>query len=1133
MLKKFNLLLAVVLFSTVSLFSQTGLLMPTPRVLNQALVEGSTTVFPAGEYHFTEWASTNVTSTYPRNMLFYIINATADPDIINDLGSVYADVYNSTSSGKINGRDANGISMGNSGSTRLGAAVIALNTTGRTNINAAWSASTLVAATGFTGTNVGKIYSFTLQYRLSETGAWTTVPNNTFNSSANINVLENFSSILPAACDDQPLVQLRWIYYWSNRLAFTSGSTRPRLGLDDIHITSLDMNSLTPNAITLNQVSQNPVASGLPFSISVKTKFGIYSASIKTAANFVLAKKNADNSYTTLRTSPEMPIGTNTVSFDYLTLADLGVNTLRVSTLTDIGLAPVEFNVNVINAPNKIWFGDILTKGHVGSALPKFVVVARDANLDTNDYCGPITIELANGTVLATAIADSGVAVFDNITFSAPGVYTIVAKALGVANFDQRIININPAVEFEEILVPGYMAGCINNNGYALTDFAVEDRNSNSKYNWTVPAYALVKLKNLHTGLEYRYTSRVQLVNNTAPTTAGNNIYIDEVRDSSYYSGRYITIAGADSLVTPEPFSSFISNTADKNIWMNVVPNTYSYFLNNTRINWILNLATEKGNVFQRFRTTDTTKAVAYGTTSDKITGIFDKSSSLPEGHFLALYTGSGANETLMSVATVQNDGISLVDISGKNPDGTPFAPSGPYFYKNLENAAKSWATIIPNNLGITKIVEYDKDGNVVKSWSDTDGIWGAKNTMDLSGGMINPLDFGTPNTTTASISFLAANCDAAPMAITCTGLHGIANVNVYYMYSNDNGVTYSSPIMIDDTIPTTLQADGNFTLNYNWNFAQFSAFEKPIKLLIVSTEQTNVSITSNNSFLVYNQPKFTQTSGAGLYCKGSRVVLMARAGGTLLPGDAGYRWYRDGKLMNGVNGATYVIASAEFNNSAVYTCEAVSSSLNPCANAMSEGILVYIEEDTRIITDPKPAYNQLGGTAKFTVAAQAVGLPYQYIPSYQWYKDGVALTDNAKYIGSQSPELYVFKITAEDANSDFYAKVTGMCKSATSQSAKIHIVKIDIQSLTANQTLCEGSPLTLAVSAASPTSSLSYTWIKDGSEINGANSDTFAITAANLSNAGTYRVKITDNTTDFKVLSREILVVVNDRTFR
>ncbi|MGE0588004.1 MAG: FG-GAP-like repeat-containing protein [Cyclobacteriaceae bacterium] len=66
------------------------------------------------------------------------------------------------------------------------------------------------------------------------------------------------------------------------------------------------------------------------------------------------------------------------------------------------------------------------------------------------------------------------------------------------------------------------------------------------------------------------------------------------------------------------------------------------------------------------------------------------------------------------------------------------------------------------------------------------------------------------------------------------------------------------------------------------------------------------------------------------------------------------------------------------------------------------------------------------------------------------------------------------------------------------------------ISSLSANQTVCSGTPVTLTVST-SGTSPITYAWRKDGVSIPSATSSTYVIPSASTSNAGSYSVVVTN----------------------
>ncbi len=173
--------------------------------------------------------------------------------------------YSNTGATRINGNNDWGIAFTNTTgvttgtgtgandttSRRLGIAVLALNTSGRTAINVAWVGRTV--ASGLTTSF--RVYGMTLQYRVGSSGAWTTLHQYLSDNSKVITYTnsstytsQSFSGQLPSFCENQPLVQLRWVYH-----NISGSGSRPALAFDDVNITSYD-------------------ASGVPTALAMETK---------------------------------------------------------------------------------------------------------------------------------------------------------------------------------------------------------------------------------------------------------------------------------------------------------------------------------------------------------------------------------------------------------------------------------------------------------------------------------------------------------------------------------------------------------------------------------------------------------------------------------------------------------------------------------------------------------------------------------------------------------------------------------------------------------------------------------------------------------------------------------------------
>jgi hypothetical protein len=116
------------------------------------------------------------------------------------------------------------------------ALALAINTTGAFGVQVAWDAMTIRNVQD--GSN-NRINGLSLQYRVGTSGTWTTLAgteyqNNTTNQTAAVTTPQNvqpFSVTLPAACDNQAEVQLRW----AQRQISGAGS-RPGFAVDNVTV---------------------------------------------------------------------------------------------------------------------------------------------------------------------------------------------------------------------------------------------------------------------------------------------------------------------------------------------------------------------------------------------------------------------------------------------------------------------------------------------------------------------------------------------------------------------------------------------------------------------------------------------------------------------------------------------------------------------------------------------------------------------------------------------------------------------------------------------------------------------------------------------------------------------------------
>ncbi|HRG59933.1 MAG TPA: T9SS type A sorting domain-containing protein [Bacteroidia bacterium] len=239
---KRKFLLLILCFSVAFVFAQTS---PTSFDLS------------TGTYTFLQWDSSstiNPAGTYPSNMKFHTLG-TQNPDENTPANGDWACAYDLNTGCFIKGLAQQGFGFRNIGNSQtascmsngtgtniyVGDATIALNTTSCENISVSWIGRMISNFTYSDSTPVSRFYSIACQYRIGSSGTFTNVPGNylfTCNSDSVtyklVGTADTLVSILPDTCNNQPMVEIRWIYH---QTAQNSGGPRPVLAVDDINIT--------------------------------------------------------------------------------------------------------------------------------------------------------------------------------------------------------------------------------------------------------------------------------------------------------------------------------------------------------------------------------------------------------------------------------------------------------------------------------------------------------------------------------------------------------------------------------------------------------------------------------------------------------------------------------------------------------------------------------------------------------------------------------------------------------------------------------------------------------------------------------------------------------------------------------
>jgi gliding motility-associated-like protein/uncharacterized repeat protein (TIGR01451 family) len=257
-------------------------------------------------------------------------------------------------------------------------------------------------------------------------------------------------------------------------------------------------------------------------------------------------------------------------------------------------------------------------------------------------------------------------------------------------------------------------------------------------------------------------------------------------------------------------------------------------------------------------------------------------------------------------------------------------------------------------------------------------------------------------------------------------------------------------------------------------------------------------SLVSNEIEVTVNPLPATPTVSAGVapttFCIGGSVTLTSSSA-------TGNQWYKDGSILTGETGQTYVA-----NASGDYTI-VVTNTTTGCPSAASLALKVTV--------NPLPATPTVSAGVAPTIfcAGGSVTLTSSSGTGNQWYKDGSILT-------GETGQTYI-----ANASGDYTVVVTNattLCPSAASAALKVTVNPLPstptVSAGGAPTTFCAGGSVTLTSSSATGNQ-----WFKGSQAIPGAINATYI-----TSEAGVYTVRVT-NASNCISASADVNVIVNE----
>lgn len=446
--------------------------------------------------------------------------------------------------------------------------------------------------------------------------------------------------------------------------------------------------------------------------------------------------------------------GQNSVIFNNVTY-DTGEPGVSITATTTDGmvLTPATSAVfEVLSPATQLAFVGFPSSANAGEVVSTFTVEARRPNntVDPN-FTGNIILSKQSGpgnvSGTLTVAAVNGIATFNNVVFSDPGQYTLAADATGLTQAISSTITINAPPAIVGLIMPHFMSA---------------DNPTNNR----VPYAFRVRFLNLLPNSTYKYINQV-VISSDGPTVngAGNSIFVTE-------TGDFIRTTSPSFTSSTAHYEFTTNSEGSCDVWMITEPTTNARF-------------TPGNEVYMRVRINDGaggTTAVTFLTVNDPVkvlgfateagenngTAVRAISAATPK-NFAFIYSNTAGTGRPLFGTSIETTGIDFSAISN-------YAA----FYRNdVSGVDGAWGGIIPNDNanGVRRIEERSKaDGSLVNTHTSDDGMWGATNTVNPTGGTTALLiDLTIPevpenrNVTGVTLGALDVECYDATNNITVT----------------------------------------------------------------------------------------------------------------------------------------------------------------------------------------------------------------------------------------------------------------------------------------------------------------------------------------------------------------------------
>ena len=225
----------------------------------------------------------------------------------------------------------------------------------------------------------------------------------------------------------------------------------------------------------------------------------------------------------------------------------------------------------------------------------------------------------------------------------------------------------------------------------------------------------------------------------------------------------------------------------------------------------------------------------------------------------------------------------------------------------------------------------------------------------------------------------------------------------------------------------------------------------------------------------------------------GSNYTFQAIATG---PAPIGYSWLKNGVLISGATSTSLALSNLQDAATGNY----VAVATNAFGSTTSVVAALTVDSRPLLVGEPADASVAPGGPASFVVSVNGPAL------NYFWFKDGSAIT------GATNGTLMITNVVLGSQGS-YQAVVTNFAGSVTSRVAALtfNSVALNIVAQPVSLTATQGTVASFSV-LASGVPAITYQWFFGSLPVPEATNSTFSISSVDITNAGNYRVVVTND---------------------